>query len=716
MNNGYYYQVLINLSRESKQLNLLRPLKEALHKGDITDVDQFITSIGEEMMTRLPSDMKTATQFAFFAEQGMLFNFYRGDFDGLRQFTTLIPPHLEALAEYANDDFDGEAWAVFYDLIEIASRRLMGHTTIEEFEVFIDEIDFDQFPPAMLHKVSGAIGYVYLNEKNLDRVRKGRHWAQKAAMEGEASLGLSYYLDLARFFFKTGNQDSLQHIEKIIKRLDNTGDSTADLVSSRLYKAAVFDLQSLSLLNKFRLFDDTQVKVEYNLESLRDLEFQMKGEAKENNLPSFSLAHLQMEFARHYSRLAGQQSFSNQRSLLLAMVNDNTASAIRIAENTRDKAMGLIFSLSRYALLAVSDPNLNEKDFKELVWEIRKSDNHFLVASAMKSWADYLLATTRDSQKAYKALIDLIKMGTKKTEENGFVLTLAGLEAINQILLVQVEKPGLSWLIDATKVEKENPLEKYFETVRELFDYIESAIETIGRDQFDQFRSIYIDFEPVSHYNLKVYLQYQYFEIKLSRLNAIMSHDELGVKMTDQLLKELGNENNPLAFIKADWEEFRLVPNGVRNKVLNKCINITKGDLPAAADHIDFSYRNLRSYITFNEVNRLGFFEDERKTNNRKLEEGIRLMFLDLYKQGTIFEVVFDMPKFLVEFADGFASQDLEEALDIKGTTAKKYIKIMMDINLILHEKSVGRKHFYRLRRDNVMNRLGKNAKVLTQG
>ena len=173
--------------------------------------------------------------------------------------------------------------------------------------------------------------------------------------------------------------------------------------------------------------------------------------------------------------------------------------------------------------------------------------------------------------------------------------------------------------------------------------------------------------------------------------------------------------DSPLTFIQANWDEFKDVPNSVRNKVLNKCISISKGDLPMAADHIDFSYRNLRSYITFKEVNRLGFFLDKQETNNRQLENGIRLMFFDLYKRGTIFEVVFDMPKFLVEHSKGgFSSQDLEEALDIKGTTAKKYIKIMIDSGIIKLERSVGRKHFYRLRKDNVMTRLGKEATIVS--
>ena len=103
-------------------------------------------------------------------------------------------------------------------------------------------------------------------------------------------------------------------------------------------------------------------------------------------------------------------------------------------------------------------------------------------------------------------------------------------------------------------------------------------------------------------------------------------------------------------------------------------------------------------------------------TNNKQLEQGIRYMFYDLYKKGTIFEVVFDMPKFLVKHANkGFFSQDLEKELNIKGTTAKKYLKIMMENGMIRQDKNAGRKHFYFLIKENAMKRLGKDQATMIQ-
>ncbi|MEO1589073.1 MAG: helix-turn-helix domain-containing protein, partial [Bacteroidota bacterium] len=240
--------------------------------------------------------------------------------------------------------------------------------------------------------------------------------------------------------------------------------------------------------------------------------------------------------------------------------------------------------------------------------------------------------------------------------------------------------------------------------------------ESIGKSLIENFRKVFIKFEPVSHFHIKVYYRYQLAEIQIMRIGAIINEDPVSLNVADNLLGSISDKNNPLSFMNADWSEFKSVPNSVRNKTLNKCINISKGDLPLAAEHLDFSYRNLRSYITFKEVNRLGFFLDMQQTSNRQLEQGIRYMFYDLYKKGTIFEVVFDMPKFLVNYAkSGFYSQDLEQELDIKGTTAKKYIKIMMEIGLIRQDKTTGRKHYYRLVRENVMNRLGKDQNTLIQ-
>ncbi len=310
--------------------------------------------------------------------------------------------------------------------------------------------------------------------------------------------------------------------------------------------------------------------------------------------------------------------------------------------------------------------------------------------------------------KSFELIQEAFKFANRKYEQGqgGFSLTLGLFKLTNDLLLEEIKRPGVSWIVSI--------LDQLFLNIIEAIEVLKAEWEKIGKSLTEAFREEFLRFEPISHFNLKVYLSYQLYEIKVMRLGAIVNDDKISLGLADKLLSELENENNPLSFIKTDWDEFKNVPNHVRNSTLNKCINISKGDLPLAAEHLDFSYRNLRSYITFKEVNRLGYFLDLKLTNNWQLEQGIRFMFYDLYKNGTIFEVVFDMPKFLVEHAHtGFFSSDLEENLSIKGTTAKKYIKIMIEIGLIRQDKNTGRKHFYRVERENVMKRLGKDQATM---
>ena len=128
--------------------------------------------------------------------------------------------------------------------------------------------------------------------------------------------------------------------------------------------------------------------------------------------------------------------------------------------------------------------------------------------------------------------------------------------------------------------------------------------------------------------------------------------------------------------------------------------------MPLAATHLDFSYRNLRSYVTYNEVNRLGFFLEERDTNARKLELGVRYLLHDLYLKGKIFDVVFDMPRFLVTHAaHGFTANDMERELNIKYNTAKKYLKIMMEMEMIEQDVVRRKKNYYAINQDKILSR-----------
>ena len=705
MNNGFYYQVLINLARMESPAGYSRSVRDMIGNSDLTEVNQLNQQLLDGLINSPLHETEGASFFAFSAEQSLLFALYRGDFVAFGQFSEILDNRFPNIKLSKESGFDKAGWAAYFDFIKAIGKRIKRFGSIEEFEQMLDEIDWDNYDPAFIPRISGLVGFLYLNEKDESRHAKSRFWIQKAATESEESFGLLHNLNLAGYYLGQKSKDAQARLETILSKIVEIAQSAPDKTIARLYKAAVFELKAKILLNKIEMYDDQSLKIGHNLESLRELEFQMKQELRENGLPGFAMATLQLAFAERYANLAGLENQEGQYGLLMAMANDNSASAVKIANRMNDEWLSKYCSLVRMEMLAGIDPALTDKEIKEMAAFYRKNDNYLLLTYSVKALSEYY-KREKSRSKTFEPLFDLLKTGQKRWSEGGMELVTNAFALLNDVFLFETEQPGVSWMVDKSG--------QFFEKIIEIIVELDGKIKEIDRSLFDRFRKEYVRFMPVSHYNIKNYFRYQMFNLEIARLDAILRDDTLTLEMCTNSLNEFKDQNNPLHFITADWDDFKDVPNMVRNNTVNKCITISKGDLPLAAEHLDFSYRNLRSYITFNEVNRLGFFLDLVKTRNRQLEHGIRLMFHDLYKKGTIFEVVFDMPRFLVETAnEGFASLDMEEALDIKGTTAKKYIKIMMEMEMIKHEKSVGRKHFYRLRKENVMNRLGSDHKVL---
>jgi hypothetical protein len=704
MNIGFYYQLLAGLTRESSRFSYPRALKDIVRTGDLDDVRQLEELLASEIANCSLHDNNGAEYFAFLSESAMLFAISRSNFAEFEKLYEVVEKRLQGLRSSGQSQIDTGGWQWYFNYLKGCADRLMRKGTIETLERNIDDIEWDEIGSEFIYRVSAVTGFVYLNESNPDKVNKARFWLQKAITEQEISRTLVAFLNLADFYLGDTKGENQKRLQDHIQKLEQHASSASDAGLVRIYRTAVLDYQARALVARSAGHDDDIVKVEENLRNVREVEKNVTYDGK--NMPAFVKAYLKALFSKYYFNISSSELDQEDIDDLLAMAMDDINEALSIARRMKDESMKALLRLDWMVIAARKQTKINEKDLKEILNDAKKGDDHRAYVRSAVSYADFYIQR-KEAQKAYELLLDMVKKGYKKVDEGGFYLVHHGLSKINDIFLVEVDRPGVSWMVNA--------LTDFFNSLAEMIDNLEAHISNIGQEMFDKFLEQMLRMEPATHFNLKVYLKYQFYEMKLLRLTAIARGDALGQQIAEKLLTEVANENNPLTFVQANWEEFKDVPNSVRNKVLNKCISISKGDLPLAADHIDFSYRNLRSYITFKEVNRLGFFLDKQETNNRQLENGIRLMFFDLYKRGTIFEVVFDMPKFLVEHSKGgFSSQDLEEALDIKGTTAKKYIKIMIDIGIIRLERSVGRKHFYKLRKDNVMNRLGKEASVVS--
>jgi hypothetical protein len=707
MNNGFYFQLLASLAQSSGRLTYPRFLKDLVKSADLDDVNATAEALAKEVSEASAFEGSGVPYLTLIAENTLLFSLYRQDYERFRSLAETLEKRFFSFRSQGVD-FKSDSWEAYLRIIRSCAKRMMRAGTIEEFERLIDDLEWDQFTPEFVNRVCRAIGLVYLHEEDQDRFNKTRFWLHKSTQGVDFAETIAAQVGLVEYFLAEPSNENLKRVDDIIRNIEEAASKESEASLEKIYRALLLSIQARAVVAKAfsgkESYDDDQVKVEQSLRVVRDLSKNFDAEAAK--MSPFVRGFMKMTFAKFYYDSAAADIDKDDMADLMAMAIEDLNEAVAIAKKSKDESLREAAAISRLSVLSRHANKTTEKEMKDALAEVRKGENFQALVDLSTAAAYYYSHVKNGSLKAYEVLYDLVRRGQKRLGEGGFFLVVKGIGGINDILIRETIRPGVSWMV--------KELGTYFDTLGEIVDQIEANGEQIGSDLFGKFQEEFLRLEPATHFNLKTYLRYQYTEVKILRLAAWMRGDGISQRIAEKLLFELGEENNPLTFIRAAWEEFKDVPNSVRNKVINKCISISKGDLPLAAEHLDFSYRNLRSYITFKEVNRLGFFLDEQQTTNRQLETGIRLLFFDLYKNGTIFEVVFDMPKFLVEHAkSGFSSQDLEEALDIKGTTAKKYIKIMMEIGLIKLERSVGRKHFYKLRKDNVMTRLGKEQKVL---
>ncbi len=702
-------QVIGELSHSGLEINLPPFFREIVQKGDITDYEKLQDFIFQELQSGSIQVENSAKYIDFLGRQLLLLQFCRRDKKLLDTIETLS--HRVQSAKTASQAFlPTEIWESFLLVVKAAYLRITRNDTLESFEDIISNIPWSAFQEedGWVSLISGMLGLTYIQEDLPDQISKSRIWLDQGIKTGSVSRTLVFRVALANFYQKTQAPNQAQKladfIEEFRDELKEDGLEFPNKTVKHLYHLASLELESGLIRHSFGQGSDSFSKFERNHDRILQFDTQCRSI---DSMPSCSVATLEANLAELYAALYDHTEDLLEKDAFSDRSQKYFSRAVEATESVNDLVGSLDIRYRKARMGFNTKANVTEKEMKEIVSGYKKSQDYLRYSHSVSLFLS-VLSRSKSWQKVFDLIIDLFKFGNKQQDENGFYLTLAAMEQANTIFGAETTKPGVSWMVPM--------LADYFtfvsSTVKDLEN--EKTMTKVGKSQFDRFRALFSGFEPVSHFNILVYYRYQFQSIKVLKLSLQKNQDTLGLAVANRLIQELNDENNPLSLIKADWPDFKDVPNSVRNKTINLCINISKGDLPLAADHLQFSYRNLRSYITFKEVNRLGFFLDKQETTNRQLELGIRHLFHDLYRQGTIFEVVFDMPKFLVEHAQsGFYSLDLEEALDIKGTTAKKYIKIMMNIDMIRQERSSGRKHFYRLQRENVMKRLGKDQTTL---
>lgn len=699
MSNPFPYQFLVNLAGEADKFPLPLYLKELLKKVDVPDFQKLEDFLLNEIQNTSVQNQASFDYFIFIVNESLPYFFTLKDSEKFEQLTTLVMHRFQAIRTAQIISFSFDAWEKFLDFKKVAFDRMVKKIPLEVFEKSIDKLDWAVFNGKFISDLSTTIAYVYTLEEREEQVSRARLWLQKSILESDFPTNLTNYFFQTSLLEKSDGGEISSSTERIKSAITEGTEKLENAEIIRVFEMALLDLEGqwkVLASQKQEGSEDNVQKTEHSINELREA---IESVEKKYDLPEFCNSNIKLQLASlHFSKIYSSEE-ETESPFFAKEVFSLADEAITLSEKINDNAGATQAKLLRAQYAIALKQSLTEKEVKEIIQYYKKSTYYPGYIQANKIYADLLLQNDQPL-KAYDLIQDIFKIGQKRVDDGGFYLLYSGFKLASDIFLEQIKLPGVSWVVDI--------LEDFFQKIKDIVDSMIEAEEPMEKSNMEAFRREFIRFEPVSHFHIRVYFAYQYYEIKLLKLGALMNEDTLSISIANRLLKELESGNNPLQFVQGVWEDFKLVPNEVRNKTLNKCINISKGDLPEAAKHLDFSYRNLRSYITFKEVNRLGFFLDVQETENKQLEQGIRYMFYDLYKQGTIFEVVFDMPKFLVSHANtGFYSQDLEQELNIKGTTAKKYIKIMMEINLISQDKTTGRKHFYKLIKENVMKRLG---------
>jgi len=705
MNFGFYHQLLVELYRFDKHADLSKTLRDSLRNSTFDNLQDVVEGLREAMVGVSATGPENLSHVKGIADAAIWFSFMRNDQATLEAMMQSLKSIQNAWKVPVSERIQ---WEEYVGFLGISMARNTRSISIEQFERSLDNLEWSDHDAVTTARICMAAGLVYLHELDPSKRSKARFWLQKSVREDDFSGSVAAISILAEYYVLNPSEDNLKRLDGLVQLakafIGRTNEKTLERLASRF----LLELHLFQFIGRARQFRTSNPGKDSKSAdfSKQVREWQHTIQSNGPVFPGIFEAHQFFQLGKCALdwMLEGEPKGLDEK--LASIATELLDKCIEICTKTQDPFLAEKAKFLLAQLHVLEGRKHAEKELRDALTEARKSLDWASIWNWTELGVAHLVKIDPSGRKAIDLLVDTIRRGLKRTDEGGYFLVTKAILAIAPMVNEQVQRPGLGWILAE--------LEPVFALVGEIIDELEKGHEIMGLEDFSSFQSAYLAMQPASNHHIRVYFKYQFGEIRLLRLAAMFRADEASVKMADRLLAELASPLNPLNIIMGNWDDFKDVPDEVRNKVVNKCISIMKGDLPAAADHLEFSYRNLRSYITFNEVSRLGFFLHEQQTNNKQLEQGIRLMFHDLYKSGTIFEVVFDMPKFLVDHAkDGFSSQDLEEALSIKGTTAKKYIKIMLEIEIIENDFSVGRKLFYRLRKDVVMTRFGKEQKAI---
>jgi hypothetical protein len=584
----------------------------------------------------------------------------------------------------ATDSLETEWKQQYLSLLSFSQERLCQNISIEKFESMLEDIPWTELPDDILDYSLILTGFVYLQEGHSVNRKKCKHWLDRLTQKADAStmrlMALSLLLE---YHLTLPEPGSSQHLEKIYHEID-------------AYSPQKPEEKNLIYITRFKyrikeVIDFPEQAPSFILKANGDI-------TDPDRLSSINRFCLFFTLFTDIHPLFFKVDQSKRVLYAEALMKINEEFTQKAFNSESNKSLKYrMMAINIPLMVYIGKPKLALEQAQEL-FNLLKEEKCWRTIVQLSEFLYQALAHAELSHQVTKLLLhnfqDLIhKNTTPKWESGVYILQLTG-----WIYQHELSKPGVSSFIqhlpDLVKVHEQ------------FMTKLENDLDELGLSGFGKYQEAFTLLCQISKYHVKTALQIHLLEIRLLGLACKIRQDSAGHALAQNMLKALKNPINPLSFIQGNWEDFKDVPNDIRNKILNHSITIFKGDLPAAADHLPFSYRNMRSYISLNEVNRLGNFLYERSSGNRSLEEGIRLMFHDLYLKGHIFEVLFDFPAYLVQRSGtGFTTLELEEYMKVKPSTAKKYIRILTDHGMLESFKPESKKVTYRIHVENLMRR-----------
>ena len=591
---------------------------------------------------------------------------------------------LQALIAKHTTPCDWEA--NYLDLLEESLKRLSLGISIETFESTLEEISWKDLPEAVLGHSLFLTGFVYLQEALLSNQKKCKLWFEQLTQNSaHKELGLMAYFFLFEYHLRGTEASSLQNLHTLCNQLENLAATSPgedhvlqllnfrnELKTLRDDPAQIFDIlnrsaqkitgnNSLSEINRlcflFLLFKDIQPILWKAMPGRRATL------AKE-------LIHIQETLKLHEQP-----------------INANTCMSLSL--------LALTIPLKLYL-----DKPVHALEEVTKLFDLLKEERRWKLMVQLTEFLNPIMANAQMSDPMIRLLFQHLDTLLANASS---ICTETAINLIGQVgwlYKYELTKPGVSPLI--------SEIPELIQRHEQLLEQLDLSLDELGASGFEHYQTTLIILKEISQYHIRASFQIYVLQIRMLGLSCKVKQDRIGYEISQSMLHALYNPSNPLSFIQGKWDEFKDVPNDFRNKVINHSISIFKGDLPAAAEHLPYSYRNIRNYISLNEVDRLGDFMHEKKTSNRNLEEGLRLLFHDLYLKGHIFEALFDLPAYLIQKSGiGFTPKEMEQHLNVKPSTIKKYIRIMTEAGMLESIKSEASKSIYRIHVENIMRRYG---------